>query len=106
MPSQATLSRPPAKEEVATPSFSPWQDYLVSAYMGDEKHEPYKGTSAHQSFNNGQAQVRALPDTATEDECAQRLRDLEWLYNSPGYRIEEAEFMRVKRGTVIVEGTP
>lgn len=96
----ATPTAPPKAQAATAPSWDPWQDYLVSSRAPD-----YKGISAHQSFNQGVAQIKALPEDASDEDIRQRICDLEWLANAY-YTVEEAEFLRVKRSAVVVEGAP
>lgn len=88
----ATPSKP------AAPAWSPHQDYLVTAH-----DQGYKGETAHQSFNNGVAQILALPADVEDEAIRQRMIDLYWFVSSPNYAIEEASFLRAKQRDVVVE---
>src|SRR5690242_2311627 len=55
----------------------------------EKPHEPFSGTSAHQTFRLGEARVEALDESATDAQIEQRLADLDWLANN-GYSIRFA----------------
>ncbi len=68
--------------------------FKFSAHVGYMVYSPdpkYKGISAKQEFLNGSAQLRPLPEDATAEAVADRMRYLEWFDNS-GYRIKAWDF--------------